>query len=68
MTTCYVEKFLHIADFFSTGTARGARDKYQVWCQRQKGQSEAGPKVQNLEVGVLYVSYQDIWKAVRGCP
>ena len=32
MTTCYVEKFLHIADFFSTGTARGARDKYQV-CQ-----------------------------------
>ena len=30
MTTCYVEKFLHIADFFSTGTARGARDKYQV--------------------------------------
>ena len=30
MTTCYVEKFLHIADFFSTGTARGARDKCQV--------------------------------------
>ena len=37
ITTCYVEKFLHIADFFSTGTARGAHDKYQVWDERVKG-------------------------------
>ena len=39
MTTCYVEKFLHIADFFSTGTARGARDKYQVWARPDRVRS-----------------------------
>jgi hypothetical protein len=27
--------FLHMTDFFSTGTARGARDKYQVWVHPQ---------------------------------
>ena len=26
----YAEKFLHMTDFFSTGTACGACDKYQV--------------------------------------
>ena len=31
VTICHVEIFLHMADFFSMGTARGARDKYQVW-------------------------------------
>ena len=28
---CRNLKFLHMTDFFSTGTARRARDKYQVW-------------------------------------
>ena len=28
---CHVDKFLHITDLFSTGAARGARDKYEVW-------------------------------------
>ena len=33
MTICHVEKFLHMTDFFSTGTACGARDKYEVGTQ-----------------------------------
>ena len=28
-----MDKFLHMTIFFSTGTARGARDKYVVWEQ-----------------------------------
>ena len=31
MTICHMEKFLHMTDFFSTSTAGGAGDKYQVW-------------------------------------
>ena len=31
MTICHMEKFLHMTDFFSTSTAGGAVDKYQVW-------------------------------------
>ena len=31
MTICNVEKFLHMADLFSQGTACGACDKYEVW-------------------------------------
>ena len=30
MTICHMEKFLHMTDFFSTSTAGGAGDKYQV--------------------------------------
>ena len=30
MTICHMEKFLHMTDFFSTSTARGACDKYEV--------------------------------------
>ena len=30
MTICHLEKFLHMTDFFSTSTAGGAGDKYQV--------------------------------------
>ena len=26
-------KMLHLTEFFYTGAARGARDKYQVWTQ-----------------------------------
>ena len=32
MKICHFEKFLHMTDFFSTSTACGACDKYQVWC------------------------------------
>ena len=31
ITICNIEKFLHMTDFFSTITACGACDKYQVW-------------------------------------
>ena len=31
MTICHMEKFLHMTDIFSTSTAGGAGDKYQVW-------------------------------------
>ena len=30
LTICHVDKFLHMTKNFSTGTARGARDKYEV--------------------------------------
>ena len=30
MTICHMEKFLHMTDFFSTSTAGGDGDKYQV--------------------------------------
>ena len=30
ISICQVEKFLHMTYYFSTGTARGARDKYEV--------------------------------------
>ena len=39
MTICHVEKFLHMADFFSTSTACGACDKYQVCvCVAENGE------------------------------
>ena len=41
LTICYVDKFLHMTKNFSTGTARGARDKYEV-C--------AGAAVTNIQV------------------
>ena len=30
LTICHVDKFLHMTEFFSTSTARGAPDKYDV--------------------------------------
>ena len=48
MTICHVEKFLHMADFFSTGTARGARDKYQVWGGERAPWNQAFHQTENL--------------------
>ena len=31
MTICHMEKFLHMTEVFSTSTACGVCDKYQVW-------------------------------------
>ena len=46
VTICHVEKFLHMADFFSTGTTRGAHDKYEVWQWQHQGRQ--GPSSQML--------------------
>jgi len=32
MTICHMEKFLHMANFFSTTSGCDGCDKYQVWC------------------------------------
>ena len=58
MTTCYVEKFLHIADFFSTGTARGARDKYQVWRKIKPGSILCAQLSNSLALKVRFNGYK----------
>ena len=40
LTVCHVDKFLHMKDFFSMGTARCARDKYEVWSCKGKSVSK----------------------------
>ena len=37
MTICHVDKFLHMTDLFTTGTACCACDKYQVWDAVKEG-------------------------------
>ena len=51
LTICHVKKFLHMADFFSTGTARGARDKYEVCF---------GPQVEQIFTNTLDLVHPNI--------
>ena len=56
LTICHVDKFLHMTKNFSTGTARGARDKYEV-CAYDDFQSES-LKVSEMVEAVMISDYR----------
>ena len=63
MTICHVDKFLHMTEFFSTGTARGARDKYEVCCDEHS-------KIDLVDVSEIFLHNWSIfegdeWKNIK---
>ena len=59
LTICHVDKFLHMTKKFSTGTARGARDKYEVCCTTTPTQSALSLSSSLLHPVALLIGYWD---------